>query len=150
MTSWRATTPEPVQADLDALVREGLEMARAMLEQSGEFYPFAVVVDDTGEIRLAAADAPDTDLPQSADVLEVLYAGIANDPTGLCGVGFVADVTHGEGSAVQIEAEHRDGGPAIVVTAPYRRKGLLGTKTKFDPLAASEGGRHVWATPPPT
>lgn len=148
MTSWRATTPEPVQADLDALVREGLEMARAMIEQSGEFYPFAVVIDDTGVIRLAAADAPDADLPRSTDVLEVLYAGIASEPTGLCGVGFVADVVHGEGSAVQIEAEHRDAGPAIVVTAPYHRKGLLGTKTEFDQLSASEGERHVWPAVP--
>ncbi len=56
MRPWRATTPEPVQHDLDTIATAALDAAKDMITKRGEFFPFGVTVSNDGEVGMAAAD----------------------------------------------------------------------------------------------
>jgi hypothetical protein len=67
-------------------------------------------------------------------------------------VAFVADVDVDVdgGRAVRVEAEHRDGGPALIVLMPYTLKELDGPEGRLkNAVIAGElrsllGERHIW------
>ena len=54
VTSWRDSATPEAQDDLDGLVNEALPFATQMLEQHGEFFPYAVALHSSGESRLVA------------------------------------------------------------------------------------------------
>jgi len=56
MTSWRATTTQPVQDDLDALVTLAVDHAQHLLKKNGEFFPFGVAMSDEGVDYFFSAD----------------------------------------------------------------------------------------------
>ena len=56
MTSWRDTTAQPVQEDLDALVTLAVDHAHHLLKKNGEFFPFGVAMSDEGEDYFFSAD----------------------------------------------------------------------------------------------
>ena len=143
MPSWRETTPPAVQDDLDAVLTAALDAAEHHLARSGEFFPFGITVSDSGDIGIAGA-IPELGEPGSLAVLDMLYAGAASNREAYRAVGFVADVKAGGGDAVRVEAEHRDGGPALVVLTPYVRKGLVKKTVAYGQMTAGEGERHVW------
>jgi hypothetical protein len=140
--SWRDDTPAEIQDDLDRLTDEALQAAQHLLDESGEFYPFAVCLDDDGSSRIVAAYDGD-EHPPSRDVLELLYRGIAQERDGIRAAAVVAMVVVEGGDAVQAEVEHRDGGPAIAVFLPFSRKRLR-RGLEYGDLAAAPGERHVW------
>src|SRR4051812_37232475 len=124
MPLWRETTPQPVQDDLDAVLSAALDAAQNLLNKNGEFFPFGVTVSEAGEVGLAAADGLG-EQPASTAVLDSLYAGVAGKRDAYRAAGFVADVKADGSDAVRVEAEHRDGGPALVILMPYQRKGMV-------------------------
>src|SRR4051794_19503471 len=67
--SWRDETPPQVQEDLDRLVDEALRAAQHFLEKNGEFYPFALSLDDDGTGQLSGADPGEGEHPPSESVL---------------------------------------------------------------------------------
>lgn len=141
--SWRSSTPEPVQDDLDALLDSALSAAEHLLDKNGEFYPFAMTLDDEGDTALVAGLEDEDDHPSSQAVLELLYEALTQDREARRCVAFVALVLGEEGDAVRVESEHRDGGPAPVVFLPYARKRLR-RSIAFGDMVAEVGARRIW------
>ena len=125
MPSWREATPKSVQDDLDGIVTAALNAAQDLLTKNGEFFPFAMTMSASGEMGLAAADPGLGEQPASLAVLDSLCAGALGNREAYRAVGFVAEVKANGGDVVRVEAEHRDGGPALVIVMPYQRKGLV-------------------------
>jgi hypothetical protein len=140
--SWRETTPQPVQDDLDALLDVALDAAGTMLGKHAELLPFAVTLDAGGEKALTAAP-PDDEGTEAA--VERLRAALTADRERLRCVGVVVTVVaEGIGDAVMAQLEHRDGGPAIAVLQPYKRRRLR-RGVEVGELVAMPGERAVWA-----
>ena len=76
MASWRDTTPQQVQDDLDGVVSTALDAALSLLTKNGQFFPFGVTVSDEGDIAMAAADPGLGERPDSTAVLDGLYSGV--------------------------------------------------------------------------
>ncbi len=142
--SWRESTPEPVQEDLDGIATAALSAAREMITKHGEFFPFGMTVGNEGEVGLAAADPGLGERAASLAVLSGLYDGAVGNRGTYRAVGFVADVRTNGGNAVRVEAEHRDGGPPLVILMPYQRKGLVTKTVTYGQMTVSEGMRRVW------
>jgi hypothetical protein len=141
MRSWRADAPRAVQDDLDGLLGVVLERAEQSLRERGVLHPFAAAVGDDGRVTLTMGDAGDG--APTTEVVELLYAGLRAQRDAYRAVAFVVDVRIEGGDAVRVEAEHRDGGPAIGVVMPYQRSRFRKTLTTGE-LAAFEGQRRVW------
>lgn len=77
-------------------------------------------------------------------MVDLLYSGAAAQRDAIRAAAFVAPVETKAGDAVRVEIEHRDGGPAIELLLPSRRKQLR-KAIEFGPLAAGAGERHVWS-----
>jgi hypothetical protein len=76
MSSWRNSTPQHVQDDLDELVGVALDAAQAMVAKNGEFFPFGVTQNNEG---FAIADGLDESLgdqpPSQAALVAALPRG---------------------------------------------------------------------------
>src|ERR687894_745758 len=142
--SWRSETPPAVQEDLDLLADEALSAATHLLgEQGGEFYPFGVRLPNDGKPELVGADPGEGEHPAPQAVLDLLYESMSAMREGTRAVAVAAPVETPEGDAVRVELEHRDGGPALALLLPYRRRRLRRT-FEFGDLAATPGERRVW------
>ncbi len=75
MASWRDTTSETAQNDLDALLNAVLPFAEQSIGRYGEFFPFGATVGVDGQIAMAAAGAELSERAPSQQVLDVLYDG---------------------------------------------------------------------------
>jgi len=144
--SWRNETPPTVQEDLDLLADEALSAATHLLgEQRGELYPFGVRLPADGKPELVGADRGEGEHPAPEALLDLLYESMSAMRDGARAVAFVAHVETPEGDAVRVELEHRDGGPALVLLLPYRRRRLRRALETGD-LVATPGERRVWTS----
>lgn len=142
MTSWRDSTSAKAQDDLDALFNAGLEAAENLLVKSGDFFPFGVEVDGD-ELSLFGADPGLGEQPPSVEVLRALVEAARSDRARLEAVALVSDVTTvGEGDAVRVQLEHREG-VVLEIVVPYRRR-RFGGKVTFGEMAVSGGGHLIW------
>ena len=131
MSSWRDSASEEAQADLDGLLDLALPFAQEMLGKHGEFFPYAVALDEAGEARMVAGHDGDDDQPASAAVLGLLTEGLRHERDDLRAIALVADVRLTDSDAVRVELEHRDG-HALARGLDYRE------------LVAVAGDAHVW------
>ncbi len=144
-------SPAPPADKVDELTGALLGFARRMLDDHGEFFPFAGAVTTSDEIELYAADAGGNH-PEAGAVMDVLYEGlIERADSGLIHVsGVCVDVTiatpeRGETDAVQLSLE-RAGGEPLEVYLPYRR---ADGDIAYDELVATTGQRRVFDRPSP-
>jgi len=144
MTSWRATTTQPVQDDLDALVTLAVDHAQHLLKKNGEFFPFGVAMSDEGVDYFFSADPGLGKHPESQLVLDLLYDVAAAAKEGNRAVGFVADVTFSGADEVRIETDHRDDATGLVFMVPYQRKGLLKKSVAYGQMRTHTDARLVW------
>ena len=143
MTSWRAFTPDDVQAMFDGLFGLGLDAALDMLAKRKEFYPFGFEAR-AGEAVVVGSDPGLGDHPESQAVLELLYEGARSRKDDIDAVAFVCDVRLGSGSdAVRIDLEHRDS-HALEIVTPYRIK-RIGRSVETGQMSVSSGVRRIWA-----
>ncbi|MEZ2390440.1 hypothetical protein AB6813_12995 [bacterium RCC_150] len=164
--SWRDTVPEASALDLENLLGTGIGAAREQLEQHGGFLPFAVVVQNDGELRLVAV-APDPvnqdadplpasapDRPDSAAeglTVEFDAEAMLRDLTELLrqnreecrAAALVCDITlPEEGSdAIHVAAEHKEGS-VFAAVLPYQPR--PGAEWEFGELAADSNGPTIW------
>ncbi|GAA2002231.1 MULTISPECIES: hypothetical protein [Nocardioides] len=137
---WRDAASEPVRDDLDSLAGEAVTRAQALLEESGEFYPFGLSADAEGLALVGADDLGSH--PQAGEVLDVLVAGLHASRDTLRATALVYPVSVEGSAAVRVELEHRDG-PALEVLVPYtvnRRR----TKVTLGASSVAEGPRQIW------
>jgi hypothetical protein len=142
VASWRDSATEQAQDDLDGLVNVALPFARQMLEEHGEFFPYGVAIDESGEARMVAADPAQGEQPASVEVLATLVAGLRSERESLRAVALVSDVRLAGSDAVRVEMEHRDG-HALVVVLPYKKRRLR-RGVDYGDLGAASGSPQVW------
>ena len=144
MTTGRDTTPQAVQDDLDSLLSAAIDAAGRLLDKNGEFFPFALTIGLDGEFGFVHADPDLGERPPSQAVLDVLHEGAASQQESLRALAFVADVRLDGSDAVRVEVEHRDGGPALAILAPYALRGLVRKRARFGDLQLAESTRRTW------
>jgi hypothetical protein len=144
MTSWRDTTPAPVQDDLDGIAGTAIAAAQHFLNKNGEFFPFGVALSSDGETRMLAADPGLGEHPESQAVIDSLYAGVIGDRDALRVAAVVADVRVDGSDAIRVRLEHRDGGPAMEILVRYAKKRFRGG-IEYGATSASGTERRVWS-----
>lgn len=143
MTSWRDTASQQAQDDLDDLLSPALGFAQQQLDEHGEFYPYAVVVDSDGQQRMIAADTG-SDRPASADLITTLIATLSDERDSLRAAAIVADVRVAELSsdAVRVTLEHAER-VALTVLLPYKRR-RFGRSVDYGDLQAGAAAAFIW------
>lgn len=143
MASWRDTASHQTQEDLDGLLGPALGFAQQQLAAHGEFYPYAVVVDDDGQQQMVAADTGN-DRPESADLISTLIAAFSADRDHLRAVAIVADVRAPEigSDAVRVTLEHSER-VALTVLLPYKLR-RFGHGVDYGDLQAGTAAALIW------
>ena len=142
VTSWRDTASQAAQDDLDGLVNAALPFATQRLEEHGEFFPYGLALSDAGETRMVAGEPGPGEHPASTAVLLTIVAGLRRERDRLRAVALVADVRAGDGDAIRVELEHREG-QAIVVLLRYKKK-RFGRGADYGELTAGVGAQRIW------
>ena len=125
-----------------------LPYAEQMLNQHGEFYPYAAALDADGELNAVATDVDDGS-PDVTKLLLALHQGLRERAAdgAIRASGIAADVTltdpdSGETTdAVQVELDHADA-DAVDIFVPYETEA---EGVKFGELVAAEGREPVFA-----
>jgi hypothetical protein len=120
-----------------------------MLNQHGEFYPYAAALDSGGELNAVATDVDDDDSTDVTEVLLALHQGLRERAAegAIRASGIAADVTltdpdSGETTdAVQVELDHAEA-DAVDIFVPYETEA---EGIKFGELVAAEGREPVFA-----
>lgn len=143
MASWRDTTSQQAQDDLDGLLGPALGFAQQQLEERGEFYPYAVVVDTDGQQRVVAADIG-SDHPASADLITTLTAALSEDRDHLRAAAIVADVRLRElgSDAVRVTLEHSER-IALTILLPYKPR-RFGRGIDYGDLQTGAAAAFIW------
>lgn len=143
MTSWRDTASAQAQADLDGLLQPALGFAQQCLGERGEFYPYAVVLNMTGEQEMIMADVPAEPRQPPSDV-DAITRNLAAQRDGYRAVAVVADVRIQESAtdAIRVTLEHCEG-HVMSVVLPYSRRKFLGGYV-FGELQGSTASPSVW------
>jgi hypothetical protein len=137
---------EPTE-EIQELLNFLLPQAERMLNEHGEFYPYAAALDADGEMSAVPADI-ETDDPDVGDVLVALHNGLREQAAegSIRASAIAADVTltdpdSGETTdAVQVELDHADGDP-VDIYVPYETEP---TGVKFGELVAAQGREPVF------
>lgn len=143
VASWRDTVSQQAQDDLDALLGPALGFAQRQLDAHGEFYPYAVVLDDDGQLRMVAADTG-SDTPASADLITMLIAILSEQRDHLRGAAIVADVRVPMigSDAVRVTVEHSER-VALTVLLPYRPRRFR-SGVDYGDLQAEAAAAFIW------
>ncbi|MCU1548377.1 MAG: hypothetical protein JWO29_1328 [Arthrobacter sp.] len=147
--SWRNTVPDASATDLENLLGTGVGAAQEQLERNGGFLPFALVVENDGEVRLVAvtpADAAEgTDADFDADsMISDLNELLRQNRDNFRAAAVVCDITllEEDSDAIHVAAEHRDGTlfAAVLPYAPNPETHEL----EFGQLSADTNEPAVW------
>jgi hypothetical protein len=140
---WRGETEQEIQDNLNVLAAEGMAAAEQLLEINGEFFPFGLRLPASGEVELLDADPGLRERPPAGAVLHFLREVSSTTRDGSRAMAIVvADETQ-DGDATRLELEHREGGPALDVLLPYRRRAIR-RSFEYGELVAEESERRVW------
>jgi hypothetical protein len=136
--------------EIEQLLNVLLPHAEQMLNEHGEFYPYAAALDADGDVT-PVAPSVDEDHPDVGDVLVALHEGLRAQAAdgSIRASGIAADVTltdpdSGETTdAVQVELDHAHG-DAVDIFVPYETQpdGI-----KFGELVAAQGREPVFTAP---
>jgi len=149
-SSWRASVPEATATDLETLLGTGMAAAQEQLERSGGFLPFALVVENDGDVRLVAVSPADPDGDGDG---EFDADGMIRDVTELLrqhrdefrAAAIVCDITlvEEDSDAIHVATEHRDGA-VFAAVLPYSPNSE-GSEWEFGDLAADSNEPVIWA-----
>ncbi|WP_235563887.1 hypothetical protein [Arthrobacter sp. Soil763] len=147
--SWRGSVPDASATDLENLLGTGVGAAQEQLERNGGFLPFALVVQNDGEVRLVAvtpADAAgDTDADFDADgMIADLTELLRQHRDEFRAAAIVCDITllEEDSDAIHVAAEHRDGS-VFAAVLPYGGNSQTNA-LEFGELSADTNEPTVW------
>lgn len=152
MTSWRTETSQQAQDELDELLDVSIRAAQEQLDLAGEFYPFAVTLEEPGRTRLVTPEVK-TGPRSVADVTEVFdlcWQALRTEADSLRAGAVVTNVGGPDGDAIAVALEHREG-RALEVFLPYAAQGKTrggkkpAQKHLYGDLQAAPGQQRVWA-----
>jgi hypothetical protein len=134
--------------EIQELLNFLLPYAERMLNQHGEFYPYAAALGSDGGLNAVGTDLDD-DSPDVGELLLALHQGLREQAAEgeIRASGIAADVTltdpdSGETTdAVQVELDHADA-DAVDIFVPYETED---EGIKFGELVAAEGREPVFA-----
>jgi hypothetical protein len=134
--------------EIQELLNFLLPYAERMLNEHGEFYPYAAALDSDGGLNAVGADVDD-DAPDVGELLVALHQGLRERAAegAIRASGIAADVTltdpdSGETTdAVQVELDHAEA-DAVDIFVPYETEDQ---GIKFGELVAAEGREPVFA-----
>lgn len=142
------TQRQPERAELDALLDPMLEFAEKMLREHGEFYPFAVTLDQEGQIGLVGG-LTDGEHPESRAVIDLLVDGLRGSAqqgriraSGICWDALMTGADGKKTDAIAMSLEHSLGDGAMVFR-PYS-KGRIGGWKFGDLVATAPSDRRVF------
>lgn len=147
--SWRDSVPDTTATDLENLLGTGVSAAQEQLQRNGGFLPFALTVQNDGEVRLVAVSpadaAEDSDGDFDADaMISDLTALLRQNRDDFRAAAIVCDIllVEDDSDAIHVAAEHRDGS-VFAAVLPYSAN--AGTQTwEFGELAADTNEPAVW------
>jgi hypothetical protein len=147
--SWRDSVPDASATDLENLLGTGVGAAQEQLERNGGFLPFALVVENDGEVRLVAvtpADAAEgTEADFDADsMISDLTELLRQHRDEFRAAAIVCDITLLEeaSDAIHVAAEHRDGS-LFAAVLPYAANPAT-RELEFGELSADTNEPGVW------
>lgn len=147
--SWRDSVPEASAADLENLMGTGLGAAQEQLQRNGGFLPFALVVENDGEVRLMAVTPADTDEGSDGDfdadaMISDLTELLRQHRSDFRAAAVVCDITlvEEDSDAIHVAAEHRDGS-IFAAVLPYAANPDSG-ELDFGQLAADTNEPAIW------
>lgn len=124
------------------MLNAALPFAQQMLDERGEFFPYAVGLDASNDVRMIAAEPDLGEAPPSEEVLALLIAGLRTERDRLRAVGIVFDVRLSNSDAIRVELEHSEG-PAMAVLLPYTKKRFR-RGVEYGELSAGAAAPAVW------
>ncbi|MET3811527.1 hypothetical protein [Arthrobacter sp. UYEF3] len=147
--SWRGSVPDYSATDLENLLGTGVGAAQEQLERNGGFLPFALVVENDGEVRLVAvtpADAAgDSDDDFDADdMIKDLTELLRQHRDEFRAAAIVCDITllEEDSDAIHVAAEHQDGS-VFAAVLPYGADPAT-NELEFGELSADTNEPVVW------
>ncbi|MCY1226631.1 hypothetical protein D9M72_388730 [compost metagenome] len=148
-TSWRDSVPEATATDLENLLGAGVGAAQEQLGRNGGFLPFALVVENDGEVRLVAvtpADAEDgsEDGFDADAMISDLTELLRQHRDDFRAAAVVCDITllEEDTDAIHVAAEHRDGS-VFAAVLPYEPN-AESHEWEFGQLAADANEPSIW------
>lgn len=146
---WRDSVPEGTATDLENLLGTGVSAAQEQLQRNGGFMPFALTVQNDGEVRLVAvspADAAEgTDADFDADaMISDLQALLRQNRDDFRAAAVVCEIllVEEDSDAIHVAAEHRDGS-VFAAVLPYAANPATRT-WEFGELGADTSEPSIW------
>jgi len=147
--SWRDSVPEATATDLENLLGTGVSAAQEQLQRAGGFLPFALTVQNDGEVRLVAvspADAGDgSEAEFDADaMISDLNALLRQNRDDFRAAALVCDIllVEEDFDAIHVAAEHRDGS-VFAAVLPYAANAAT-QAWEFGQLEADTNEPAIW------
>lgn len=148
-SAWRDSVPEDSATDLENLLGTGISAAQEQLQRNGGFLPFALTVQNDGEVRLVAVSPADavegTDADFDADaMIGDLHAVLRQNRDDFRAAAVVCDVqlVEDDSDAIHVATEHRDGS-VFAAVLPYAANAETRT-LEFGQLGADSNQPAVW------
>ncbi|MDQ0754273.1 hypothetical protein [Arthrobacter sp. B3I4] len=147
--SWRGSVPAASATDLENLLGTGVGSAQEQLERNGGFLPFALVVENDGEVRLVAVTPADAAAGSDGDfdadgMISDLTELLRQHRSEFRAAAIVCDITllEEDSDAIHVAAEHQDGS-VFAAVLPYSPN--PGTnELEFGDLSADTNEPAVW------
>ena len=147
--AWRDSGPDSTATDLENLLGTGVSAAQEQLQRNGGFLPFALTVQNDGEVRLLAvspadaADDPEADFDADAMISD-LRTLLRQNRDDFRAAAIVCDIllVEEDSDAIHVAAEHRDGS-VFAAVLPYAAN--TATRTwEFGELGADTNEPAIW------
>ena len=135
--------------DLENLLGTGVSAAQEQLQRNGGFLPFALTVQNDGEVRLVAvspadaAEGSDGDFDADAMIRD-LHALLRQNRDDFRAAAVVCDIllVEEDSDAIHVAAEHRDGS-LFAAVLPYAANAATQT-WEFGELGADASEPAIW------
>jgi hypothetical protein len=135
--------------DLENLLGTGIGAAQEQLQRNGGFLPFALVVENDGEVRLMAVTPADAKEGSDADfdadsMISDLTEVLRQNRADFRAAAIVCDIllVEEESDAIHVAAEHRDGS-VFAAVLPYNPN-TDSREWEFGQLAADTNEPAIW------
>lgn len=147
--AWRDSVQDSTATDLENLLGTGVSAAQEQLQRNGGFLPFALTVQNDGEVRLVAVSpadaAEDSDADFDADaMISDLHALLRQNRDDFRAAAIVCDIllVEEDSDAIHVAAEHRDGS-VFAAVLPYSVNAATRT-WQFGELGADTNEPAIW------